>query len=144
MIAKPLGAWIWRCSAETTPVVSVRSRPKGLPIAIVGSPTWTSLEEPSGSALRLSPSGSTLSSARSVDGSLPTILALTVFLSANWTVTESGVAPSITWLLVRMSPLASMTKPEPVASLRCAPPNGSNGFWVCWVISERTKTTPGA
>ena len=33
-IAKPLGAWIWRCSAETTPVVSVRSSPNGLPIAI--------------------------------------------------------------------------------------------------------------
>ena len=40
-IVKPLGAVIERCSAETTPVVSVRSRPNGLPIASVGSPTWT-------------------------------------------------------------------------------------------------------
>ena len=32
-IVKPLGAVIWRCSAEITPVVSVRSRSNGLPIA---------------------------------------------------------------------------------------------------------------
>ena len=31
-----------RCLAETTPVVSVRSRPNGLPIATIGSPTSTS------------------------------------------------------------------------------------------------------
>ncbi len=35
---KPLGAVIRRCLAETTPVVSVRSRPNGLPIETVGSP----------------------------------------------------------------------------------------------------------
>ena len=38
-ISKPFGAWIVRFVADTTPVVSVRSRPNGLPIAIVGSPT---------------------------------------------------------------------------------------------------------
>ena len=38
-IEKPLGAWIWRCSAETMPLVTVRSRPNGLPIATTGSPT---------------------------------------------------------------------------------------------------------
>ena len=32
-IEKPSGALISRCSADTTPVVSVRSRPYGLPIA---------------------------------------------------------------------------------------------------------------
>ena len=42
-IWKPLGASIWRCLAETMPVVTVRERPNGLPIAIVGSPTFTSL-----------------------------------------------------------------------------------------------------
>ena len=38
-IEKPLGAWIWRCRAETMPAVTVRSSPKGLPIATTGSPT---------------------------------------------------------------------------------------------------------
>ena len=33
LIVKPLGAVISRCSAEMTPVVSVRSRSNGLPIA---------------------------------------------------------------------------------------------------------------
>ena len=46
-IAKPLGAVMRRCSADTTPVVSVRSRPNGLPIATVGSPTRTAPESPS-------------------------------------------------------------------------------------------------
>ena len=32
-IVAPSGAWRLRCSAETIPVVSVWSRPKGLPIA---------------------------------------------------------------------------------------------------------------
>ena len=48
-IAKPLGAWIWRWSAETMPLVTVRSRPNGLPIATTGSPTWTFEESPSAS-----------------------------------------------------------------------------------------------
>ena len=43
---KPLGAVIRWPSAETTPVVSVRSRPNGLPIASVGSPTRTPEESP--------------------------------------------------------------------------------------------------
>ena len=35
-IAKPFGALIWRWSAETMPVVTVRVKPNGLPIAITG------------------------------------------------------------------------------------------------------------
>ena len=46
-IEKPLGAWIWRCSAETMPLVTVRSSPNGLPIATTGSPTSISAESPS-------------------------------------------------------------------------------------------------
>ena len=45
-IEKPFGAWIWRCRAETMPLVTVRSRPKGLPIATTGSPTSISEESP--------------------------------------------------------------------------------------------------
>ena len=51
LMEKPLGAWIWRWSAETIPVVTVRSSPNGLPIATTGSPTCTFVESPSGSGL---------------------------------------------------------------------------------------------
>ena len=47
-IGKPSGAWIWRASAETMPVVTVRVKPKGLPMAITGSPTSACEESPSG------------------------------------------------------------------------------------------------
>jgi hypothetical protein len=40
-IPNPLGAVIWRPSAEMMPSVAVRSSPKGLPIATAGSPTTT-------------------------------------------------------------------------------------------------------
>ncbi len=69
-IWKPSSPRIVRLVADTTPVVSVRSRPNGLPMAIVGSPTCTSLDDPSVSGRRSRPSGSTFSTARSVDGSL--------------------------------------------------------------------------
>ena len=52
-ISKPLGAWIERRVADTTPVVSVRSSPNGLPIAIVGSPTCTVRDVPSGERRQL-------------------------------------------------------------------------------------------
>ena len=85
---------------------------------------------------------STLSSAMSVEVSLPSTLASTVLLSSNWTLTRE--APSITWALVRMWPLLSRTKPEPVAT-PCGPwPNGSKGESTCWTIWARTLTTPGA
>ena len=70
-IEKPLGAWIWRCSAETMPLVTVRSRPNGLPIATTGSPTWTSDESPRPSGWIWSAGASILSRARSVAGSAP-------------------------------------------------------------------------
>ncbi len=46
VIEKPSGASIWRCRAETMPLVTVRSSPKGLPIATTGSPTSISEELP--------------------------------------------------------------------------------------------------
>ena len=72
-IEKPFGAWIVRPSAEMMPVVTVPSSPNGLPIAIAGSPGRSSSDAPSWSGCS-SPStslGSTLSSARSTDGSVP-------------------------------------------------------------------------
>ena len=71
-IEKPLGAWIWRCRAETMPLVTVRSRPNGLPIATTGSPTSTSEESPRASGCSSSAGASTLSRATSVAGSVPT------------------------------------------------------------------------
>ena len=99
-IEKPLGASMRRCSADTTPVVSVRSSPNGLPMAIVGSPTCMSLESPRASGSSAKPLGATLSRARSVEVSLPTTSPSAVFSSSNCTVTRE--APSITWALVRM------------------------------------------
>ena len=87
-IWNPSGAWMRRWSADTTPVVSVRSRPNGLPIATVGSPTFTSADEPSASGRSFAPSPSTRSSATSVDTSRPTISASRTSSSANWTCTS--------------------------------------------------------
>ena len=142
-ISKLLGAWIVRWTAEMTPVVRVRSRPKGLPMAMAGSPTCTPLEEPRVSGVRWAPAGSTWSSAMSVDSSLPSTFASTLCLFWNWTLTL--VAPLTTWALVRMVPALSRTKPEPVASPCCSwgRPK-SNGDCVRWTTCERTKTTPGA
>ena len=69
----PLGPWIWRWSADTIPLVSVRSSPNGLPIASVGSPTWTVVESPSTSGWTSgTPAMLTFSSARSLLGSWST------------------------------------------------------------------------
>ena len=58
--------------ALTMPVVTVCSRPNGLPMAMTGSPTWLADESPSGMTVR--PVASTFSSAMSVLESRPTTL----------------------------------------------------------------------
>jgi hypothetical protein len=125
-IWKPLGASIWRCLAETMPVVTVRERPKGLPMAIAGSPTLTSSESPSGSGWRSSTSeGSIFSTARSVEGSRPrTFASICSPFSSKRTVTLS--APSTTWALVRTVPWRSTTNPEPVAAPGPPSPKGES------------------
>ena len=60
-----------RPSAETTPVVTVDSKPSGLPMAITNWPRLRLLELPSGAAGRVT-GWSTRISARSVSGSSPT------------------------------------------------------------------------
>ena len=81
-IWKPLGASICAlATADTMPVVTVRVKPNGLPIATTGSPTSAELESPSGTgAAFFSLSGSTFSTARSVSGSRP----LTSALIGSW------------------------------------------------------------
>jgi hypothetical protein len=134
-IAKPLGAVMRRCSADTTPVVSVRSRPNGLPIATVGSPTRTAPESPRVSGWSSTSFGLTASTARSVSASLPITRAETVRWSENETRTSSDDAT--TWALVRMSPLSSSTKPEPVERFSCVRGKTSNGDCVC--CTERAR-----
>ena len=134
-IAKPLGAVMRRCSAETTPVVSVRSRPNGLPIATVGSPTRTAPESPSASGWSLTSLGFTASTARSVSASLPITRAETVRWSENDTRTSSEEAT--TCALVRMWPFSSSTKPEPVETFSCWRGKTSNGDCVC--CTERAR-----
>ena len=138
-IEKPLGAWIVRPSADTMPLVTVPSSPNGLPMAIAGSPGCRSSEAPSSSGRSASPTslGSTFSSARSADGSVPSSFA-TIGSPFSPKRTRNWSAPSTTCSLVTMWPSSSITKPEPEAAW---PPPG-NGSWprpeLAW-----TKTTPG-
>ena len=75
MIVKPLGAEIWRWSAETMPAVTVRSRPKGLPIATTGSPTSTLARVAERERVELvRRARRPRSTAMSVESSLPTTL----------------------------------------------------------------------
>ena len=77
-IVKPFGAVTARWTALTMPAVTVRSRPNGLPIATTGSPTRTASESPRRSGASAVASTSTLRTARSVEGSLPTSVAVSV------------------------------------------------------------------
>ena len=107
-IGKSLGAVIVRPSEETMPVVTVPSRPNGEPIAIVWSPGSSAVESPSSSGFRppLTAPGSTLSTARSDDGSLPTSCAGIGLVSAPMR-TWNELASSTTWSLVTMWPWSS-------------------------------------
>jgi hypothetical protein len=77
------------------PAVTVRSSPNGFPIATTGSPTRRASESPNGSGVSALADVFTRSTARSVDGSLPTTSALTVSRLEKLTVTS--LAPSTTW-----------------------------------------------
>ena len=102
-IWKPLGDWIGRPSAEMTPVVSDPCSPNGEPMATAGWPTCTDPEEPSASGFRppSTPAGSTFSTARSLDASVPATFAeMRSSLSPMRTRTVS--APATTWSFVRM------------------------------------------
>ena len=75
-IAKLFGDVIWRCSALTIPLVTVSSSPNGLPMATTPSPTESLLESPSAIGWSSDPGALTLITARSVEASLPTTVAL--------------------------------------------------------------------
>src|SRR5436190_1212715 len=106
---------ITRPVALTMPVVTVCSSPKGLPIAITGSPTWSREESPRGTTG--SPVASTLSNAMSVFGSRPT----TRLGSSRATASVSAAAPAIQRLI------GSSFRSAPVVRFRRAaspPPAG--------------------
>lgn len=84
--------------AEMIPEVTVRSWLKGLPMASTHSPTSMALESPRG--MKGTSWAPILSSARSVFGSVPMILAVYSFLSMSRILTLT--ASCTTWLLVRM------------------------------------------
>ena len=85
-----------RCLALTMPAVTVLSSPKGEPMAITHSPTFSALTSPIFTAGR--PVASIFTTATSVRLSAPMILALNSRLSVSVTMTSS--APSTTCALV--------------------------------------------
>ena len=122
----------------TIPNDTLWSSPNGLPSASTNSPTRSRFESPSGSAVRpVAPS--IFRSARSTRLSRPTTLPWKRLPSARRT--WMALAPSITWALVTISPLGSMTKPEPV--LRRGSPGSSRGASSFRVRCTRTWTSPG-
>ena len=64
-----------RFRAETMPVVTVSDSPRGLPTAITGCPTLRPEESPQDATVRSDGGFSSFSTARSVEGSVPTTLA---------------------------------------------------------------------
>lgn len=62
-----------RFKAETTPVVTVFSKPRGLPMAIMFSPTASWLESAKLATVKFLGGFLILSTARSVVGSVPTM-----------------------------------------------------------------------
>src|SRR6266545_4346183 len=101
-----------RSSALTIPEVTEPSRPSGLPIASTVSPTRSAALSPNFAAVSpLIPL--TLTTARSVRGSVPTIRAVAVFPSKKLTCTVPPRASATTWLLVTMLPSALKITPEP-------------------------------
>lgn len=93
------------------PEVTVFERSKGAPMATTGSPTCTFSELPRLSGLRPR-TPLTLTTARSYPESRPTSSAVT--LSPVLKVTAISLESATTWLLVRMWPCSSRTKPVPV------------------------------
>ena len=96
------------------PIVTVWLSWNGLPTAITYSPTSALAESPHGSVGR--PAASTLTTAMSVTGSVPTSVAG----SRRWPAVVMAIrlACSITWLLVTMMPPAPTITPEPRLILR--------------------------
>ena len=96
------GTWMVRSSALTMPEVTVPDSPSGAPSATTGWPTRTASDDADRDHLQVA-RRLTWSTARSVWGSRPVMVAGTVAPSENTTLTDPPpTAAEITWLLVRM------------------------------------------
>ena len=100
---------ISRPTALTMPIVTVWPTLNGSPIASTTSPTWSWSDCPK--VIGVSPVAEMRTTARSVSGSVPTILPGTVRPSLR--VTWISVTPSTTCELVRMKPSRLTMTPEP-------------------------------
>ena len=103
------------------PALTVVSSSKGLPIAITQSPISSLSESPS-LAVGSPRASASLTTARSLSGSVLMSVALNVRPSGSSTVTVS--APSTTWLLVSTIPAGSTITPDPTPDRRgicCGP-----------------------
>ena len=115
-------------------------------MATTSSPTWTSSELPS--AMVGSPVASTLTTARSLGALCPRIRASRVVPSENtaWILW----APSITWLLVTITPSDEITNPVPAAPPESGPPSstsattaGTSVFRICAMSPVREMRSDG-
>ena len=118
-ISRPVRARSERPSAETTPAVTVDSKPSGLPMAITSWPRRSRLESPSVAAGSVT-GASTRTSARSVSGSSPTTRAVRLRPVGGHSSTRA--APPTTWLLVSTSPSGATMTPEPEPARAALPP----------------------
>ena len=112
----PSGVGRFRCRAETTPSVTERSNPRGLPMASTSSPTASRRSE---SASTSRSRAATRSTARSVRASAPTTSAGTTFEPESRT--RGGPPPRATCAFVRRYPSCASTTPEPCPR-RCSTP----------------------
>src|SRR6266705_2546739 len=127
----------------TTPDVTVGppGSPSGLPIARTGWPTLSSSEFAKSAGRKSFPS--TRTTATSVSSSPPTTVPLRTRPSLNATITLS--APSITWCVVRMSPLSSRITPDPIPRRGHGPnggPYGPRAVLTLTVLSPARSTAP--
>ena len=107
----PSEAVTGRSRAEMMPVVTVLSRPSGLPTAITSCPTARSADVPSVATVRSFGGSDSWMTARSVVASVPTTVAS--YIRPSPSVTTIFCASATTWLFVRMRPAESRMTPEP-------------------------------
>ena len=94
------------------PLVTVWSKPKGLPMATTFWPTCRSLDIPIATGASPLTGSESLRTAMSLVGSRPTSVASTWRWSGRLTMYLTP--SSMTWKLVTMWPRSSQTKPEPL------------------------------
>src|SRR3990172_1953109 len=93
------------------PCVARVPSPRALPMATTQSPTLILDESPTCAAGRLV--ASIFSTAKSVSGSVATVFKSTGKVRPSSRVTEIVLAPSMTWLLVMITPSCRIIQPEP-------------------------------